>query len=218
MSGNLHKFTSETAEHGSPPDVIESSRAALGGCIDLDPASNATFNKVVQANKIYTERSNGFTKAWCGTVFLNPPGGLCDSKGKRVIMVKDVSFVYANGKPASEHYSAICLWWFNLVDQWMNGGVSSAVFIGFSLEILQRAQAYRAERWPHLGIPTDYPFCIPDKRLMFSKQVGKLLAKGSSPTHANVITYLPHKTDYAAGAREFKNQFAKYGAVIIPGC
>lgn len=219
MSGNAHKFLSETVEHGTPPEIIESARVVLGGAIDLDPSSDKEFNKVVRAKKIYTEHQNGYMRDWRGNVFLNPPGGLCDSKGRRVVLVKDKGYLYESGDPANEHFSAICLWWFKLAHQWNAGTVPAAIFIGFSLEILQSAQAYKKRYFPLLRTPGEFPICLPRERLRYLKKSGDGLTKGNSPTHASVIVFLPPAgTDtitYIESLARFRIGFEKYGDVRI---
>ena len=59
----------------TPPWLLERVRRALGGDIDLDPASCSTANKVVQAKQIYTKDNNGLDKDWNGVVWMNHPYG-----------------------------------------------------------------------------------------------------------------------------------------------
>jgi len=64
---------------------IEAARLVLGG-IDLDPASCAEANRIVQAEKYYTKSDNGLTQPWYKRVWLNPPfgtTGINDHKGSR---------------------------------------------------------------------------------------------------------------------------------------
>jgi ParB family chromosome partitioning protein len=59
-------------EWRTPPEYIEAARAVLGE-IDLDPASNASANRVVRAKTFYDKQTNGLDKEWWGRVWLNPP-------------------------------------------------------------------------------------------------------------------------------------------------
>ncbi|MDE2100902.1 MAG: GIY-YIG nuclease family protein [Patescibacteria group bacterium] len=59
----------------TPDLIMESARRALGGIINLDPASHAVANQVVRAERIFTKGDNGLNHRWSGTVWLNPPFG-----------------------------------------------------------------------------------------------------------------------------------------------
>lgn len=58
----------------TPAVLIEAAREALGD-IDLDPASCAEANEVVQAKRFYSFHENGLVHDWYGRVWLNPPYG-----------------------------------------------------------------------------------------------------------------------------------------------
>jgi hypothetical protein len=64
--------TAASDEYNTPYPVIYATRAVLG-TIDLDPASNAKAQTVVQATTFYTQADNGLALPWRGTVWLNPP-------------------------------------------------------------------------------------------------------------------------------------------------
>lgn len=57
----------------TPEDIAQRATRALGGCIDLDPASCATANQVIGATRYYTKEDNGLAQHWEGTVYMNPP-------------------------------------------------------------------------------------------------------------------------------------------------
>jgi len=208
------QHSSETTEHGTPSDVALAAHTLMGG-IDLDPATSPSFNRVVRAKRTYTEADNGFPRTWKGKVFLNPPGGFCDGAGKRVIRVKGKGYVYPSTEmQAQEHYSSMCLWWFRLAGQWATGSVEQAVFIGFSIEVLQRTQMYRA-LFPRDVVPMEMPFCVPKTRIPFNTvHDDGTLVPGKSPTHANVIVWLPPKQlKKAQITRQFKAAFGQFGEV-----
>lgn len=59
---------------GTPPQYIESARAAMGS-IDCDPASNDRAQAIVQAGVYYTKERSSLYVNWEGNVWLNPPYG-----------------------------------------------------------------------------------------------------------------------------------------------
>jgi hypothetical protein len=64
QTGEMEWFT--------PSVYIEKARRVLGG-FDLDPASCALAQEVVQARRFFTAEDDGLTRDWAGAVWLNPP-------------------------------------------------------------------------------------------------------------------------------------------------
>jgi len=82
------------------------------------------------------------------------------------------------------------------------------MFMGFSLDILQTSQA----AFPSVA---DFPVCVPSSRLRFIS--GETGLPEKSPTHANVIVYLPPLADdWQAGLARFARAFKPIGKVLCP--
>jgi hypothetical protein len=57
-----------------PADVVAACRQALGGSIDLDPATALPAQKIIQAKTFYTIETNGLLHPWhAKSLLLNPP-------------------------------------------------------------------------------------------------------------------------------------------------
>lgn len=170
--------SSKSNEHYTPPHIIEAARETMGG-IDLDPASCLKANEIVKAKKFFTKDDDGLSEKWHGRVFLNPPGGAGSAKE----------------------------WWQKLIKEWAEGRVCQAIFLAFSIELLQTAQV---GAWPDDWLPTDFPICYPSRRIAFIDESGKP-KKGN--THASCIVYV---TPIKASCGGFVGAFEKIGRCVIP--
>lgn len=192
MSNAQHSSASN--EHYTPIAVTNAARRTMGR-IDLDPASCEIANRVVKANRFHAKENNGLLTPWFGKVFLNPPGGR--------EFEPDEKHKYGSGRVNSQ------IWWPKLIAEWQSFNVSQAIFVGFSVEILQSSQGGPGP------CALDFPFCVPKKRLAFLKED---LEPGKSPTHANVIVYLPSRVPehLTLGIRNFREAFKDIGRVVVP--
>lgn len=78
LGGKVQKplvhHSSDSNEWYTPAAIVALAREVMGG-IDLDPASNPTAQAWIQAKQWYGQEHDGFTQAWAGRVWLNPPYG-----------------------------------------------------------------------------------------------------------------------------------------------
>lgn len=175
----LHSSRSD--RWGTPRQIADMARKVLGR-VDLDPASEPYFNRTVQASRFFSEEDEGLQKDWqARSVFLNPPGG---KKGNR---------------------SLSGLFWEKLMQERAAGQVGHAIFLGFSVELLQSSQ--RCE----LGSICDFPFCVPRRRIQFESPEGVL--NNQRPSHSNVIVYVP---GYIDETELFLRTFGELGATVRP--
>lgn len=181
------QHSSESVEWFTPRAIVDAARAVLGR-IDLDPASCAEANATVGASRFLTRRENGLEHPWFGNVFVNPPGGTALEPGG------------FSKKPAS----SARLFWEHLQREIVAGRCEHAVFLAFSLELLQRTQ----------GRPSpscaDFPLVVLAQRPRYVAAGGKA---GTQPTHASAVVYVPGRTNRT---RAFVEAFAALGAPLLP--
>jgi hypothetical protein len=213
------KHSSATAEHFTPPWLVEAAREVMG-VIELDPASCEAANEYIRARRIFTIADNGFAQRWSGRVFLNPPGGICDDEGRPVLRGKKGEGCTITGScglpPGHEHKgwtSSAKAWWRKLAQAWERYEVECAVFVAFSIELLQSAQRLDETKDDRTPSPLDFPICVPSSRVAFLREHKKGLEIGDQPTHASCIVYLPPRSDH--GGQRFHDVFCKIGQVRL---
>lgn len=213
------RHSSETVEHGTPPEVVEAARVALGGTIDLDPASCDKANGYVRAVEYMTREDNGFLASWWGNVFLNPPGGLMELDTGWPVLNKtkkrDACIVSgACGKPPGHTHknvgSSAAAWWKKLAREFVAKRITSGIFVGFSLEILQSTQVDPEG----LPLPLDFPICYPRKRLDYIALEREGIVPGGAPTHASFIVYVVRPGLRGNEVRRFADAFSEFGKVV----
>lgn len=215
------RHSSASNEHYTPQQIIDLAWRLMEG-IDLDPASSLVAQERVNAwdwcGLDHTDgNTNGLLKDWSDygvdlNVFLNPPGGLCDEEGRAVIPKRGDTPACANSgacglSPGHRHSgvrSSQKAWWQKLAKEYDSGHVFQAVFICFSVELLQTAQVD-----PVGSIPLDFPICFPEQRIAYLRPDGSV---DKSPPHSSCIVYLPPKGEsYDSSLREFRKFFGWFG-------
>ena len=183
------RHSSAKENWGTPSWIAEASRMVLGG-IDLDPASSADANKIIEARHYFTKGDDGLSRIWridqdtvgLLSVFLNPPGGKTD-----------------NGK------SKVKLWWAKMLSQIEGPYFGHGLFLSFSIEAAQVTQIGCAKSL--LGFPT----CFFSRRVDYVDPITQKPVKGN--THSSCITYVPGWKD---DTQRFCEVFGKFGVVVLP--
>jgi hypothetical protein len=237
------RHSSDSSEHYSPHDVLVLVREVLDG-IDLDPASCATANRTVRADRIFTKADNGLAKPWRGRVFVNCPGGRCDADGhevhRKTKQRRPCTETGSCGIPAPHVHTGVTSaqkrWWFKLAAEYVAGNVDSAIWLGFSVESLQTTQVGR----PRVGgallpSPHAFPICFPAGRIAYVRAIDsedpgapslfaaeELLGEGGdSPPHSSYLCFLPPRTSTGLAIARAVDRFeavfsAALGAVNVP--
>jgi hypothetical protein len=215
MTLAIPQHSSATNEHYTPDEVLNPARELLGGAFDLDPASSHTGNSRVRANRFLSQDEDGLRAFWSNSglekadgcrVFLNPPGG----KLRKVEPQTPSSRWHYQTIKDGPGESSAAVWWSKLVEEYLSGRVAEAIFVGFTLELLASTQG--ARRWPGR-----LPFCVPKKRLRFLQYEAGGFRKGNSPTHSNIIVYLPDMASALADTDRFRDLFGSLGECSMPG-
>lgn len=133
------KPTPKSNEWYTPVKYIEAAREVLGS-IDLDPASCALANQTVKATTYYSLEDDGLTKAWRGSVWMNPPFGRKDAA--------------ANGFGGGKTIMGIFIR--KLIDEYHRGNVSQAILLA--------TMKTDASWFPLLW---EFPLCVADHRVIF---------------------------------------------------
>jgi hypothetical protein len=140
------KHSATNIEFYTPPYIIQPVKKVMPSGIAFDPASCDLANAIVGADRFATnEGISSLDYPWRErTVFLNPPGGLTQGQSNMQI-------------------------WFNkLFEDWSNGRVREAIFLGFQLSVFRLC--------PQI-VEESLPFVIPQKRIAFYTTTERLTAQ-----------------------------------------
>jgi hypothetical protein len=188
----------DSPEWYTPEPFVEAARAVMGG-IDLDPASHAEANRIVNATTYFTERTNGLLHPWFGRVFLNPPGGLVNEFWKKLAGARDIDQAIWIG------YSLEQL-------QTLQHADADSTPIDWPMCVLNRRIAFieneakKALRIQKLLANGEAPGASAAARKVAAAiRAGK--EPPNSPSHGNYITYLGPHVD------EFVRVFSDFGQV-----
>jgi hypothetical protein len=126
-----------TSEWYTRPRYIEAAREVMGS-IELDPASCATANQIVKAERYFTKEQSGLLQRWCAkSLWLNPPYG-------------------RSAKMQGHHLSTIKLFVDKCLEAYECGDVEQAI-------ILATTEVNAKWFYPLW----QYPLCIPNHRVNF---------------------------------------------------
>ncbi len=176
------QHSSRTDNWSTPESIVEMIHEVIG-IPDLDPASSKINNRYINAKRIITAQENGLVSRW---VFDSTP-----------ITV----FVNPPGGKIGNK-SITKMFWQRLMEYRNTESINEAIFMFFSVEGLQNTQSL-----PHPA--TDFPLCIPSKRIKFESECG--LKK--QPSHSNAIVYVPGLVNNTS---KFYQVFRELGAIMVP--
>jgi len=88
----------DSNEWYTPARYVDAAREVMDG-IELDPASCAAANLIVQAQRYYTREQNGLLQDWrSSSVWINPPFSIPGGKSNMAMWVRKLMEEYALGQ------------------------------------------------------------------------------------------------------------------------
>jgi len=191
-NSQLCNQTSFKVELYTPSELLIAARNVLG-TIDLDPASSRKANQNVKAARIYTEKTDGLTKVWKGSVWMNHPWGAKENACKSSC---DKKVCGSRGYHLIKTLPGNAAWINKLIHHYEKGDVTQALCITY---------ASTGEGW--FKPLKNYPICFLHGRTSFYTKAGKKLDQN---TKGCAITYFGNNLE------AFVKYFTPYGRVMVP--
>lgn len=171
------QHSAATDQHGTPPGLVALIHGTFGGPPDVDPASSEEWNDLMQARRIITVAEDARVTPWV-------PGAPAPNRlitDRRVAPQGHICTLGIN-PPGDPRGELVAFFWTTLVEYYLRRWVTSAIWVGFSLEQLSRLQRIGAR-----SHPLRHPTCVPDQRIAYRKS---LIELGEQPPHASYLTLL----------------------------
>lgn len=183
-------FTSmNTPDWGTPPAIVEAARKFMGG-IDLDPASSASRNQVVKADKWlgleHVDPEVGIPCGWgdARRIFINPPGGY-----------------------TTEGQSLSLLFWNALGAQMDEVESGAFIWVAYNINQLQTLQTASE------ALVRQCCVCVPNRRVKYLDTSHN--AKQGAPSASAIVGFAWGGQTWHWSAR-FIHTFERIGAVWQP--
>ena len=183
----------------SPPDVIGTATAFLGGHIQLDPASSDAANTVVCADRYFTPTHNGLRQLWnADSVYLYPPRDLLYNKEQP----PDLALFR---KTKRFKRSAQRVWLEEAVRKYKRQEFNEAIIFITSTDVALRVTQ-------QIGL--DLPMCILRDTPEIYIDTPELEKLKNTRCHG-FIFYIPHYLNTELRLYEFQNMFSELGRVFV---
>jgi hypothetical protein len=182
-------------EYFTDPVIVEAARKALGGQIDLDPASSEKANEIVKAERIFTVETDAMTRDWnCGTLWMNHPFGRaetacvegCKRREKNPKHVCHPFTLYGNDA-----------WIQKMMQEMVKGHITYAA-CNITFASTSEAWFSKIADCPHCWLTPRTNYRTPDSKIK------KGVTKGS------VVTYI------GRDVKLFAESFSKLGFITVP--
>ncbi len=188
----------------TPTAYADAGRHTVDGKFQLDVASCAIANRIIQARKFFTPEDDGLTQVWGKSnhpkkVWCNPPGG----RGK---FDADGTWIpQENG-----HLSSQRVWFEKFVQEWRAGNVWG-VFLSFNPDVITRN---------YYGLVLSLPHMVPKSRPKFQywDPEQNCFVTDDSPTKGGLAILFPPRKDADAAIDRFCSPegFGQFGHAHDP--